>query len=143
MNKLKRLVAKSNAAKYMWPKGWMTREEAADELECSPTRVDEILRLSIADGNVKRTIFSVWSAQLERVVKLPGYREAKGSEPNGAEAKESGPTSSIDGMTADHVAAVLRSGVNCGNNPSLIKKNLTRKWRGVSISQIRTILGVS
>ena len=140
MSKLKQVVAKSFATKYAWPKGWLTREQAADDLECSPERVDEILRLPIQDGSVSKEHFPVWNPKLERVVKQPGYRVNSDSP-----AASAPPTRTEEPLTPEREEAIRRIGTNCGENPDpkRVQKNLPKGLRGtVSLAQIRAVLGL-
>ena len=133
------MVAKSHATKYAWPKGWLTRDQAADDLECSPERVDEILRLPIHDGSVSRELFPVWNAKSERVVKLPGYRINPSPE-----VASAAPASAkiISPVTLEQEEAIRRIGENrtCAKQ---IQKNLPRRFRHTRLAQVRAVLGLA
>jgi hypothetical protein len=73
---LKRIVEKRNASTFQFPKGWLTKAEAAEQLDCSEERVNDILRHAIRAGDVERQEFPVWDATLGRVVRVTGYRES-------------------------------------------------------------------
>jgi hypothetical protein len=76
----KSTVAKLNRKTYAWPAGWSTREQVAEELECSPERVSEILAPGIRLGDIEKGSFPVWDERLQRKVMVIGYRERKTSE---------------------------------------------------------------
>jgi hypothetical protein len=79
----KNVVTKINRKQYAWPAGWETREEVAEQLECSPERVSEILAPGIRSGDVEKGTFAVWDDHLNRKVMITGYRmrPAAGSTP--------------------------------------------------------------
>lgn len=73
-------VNKMNAAAYGWPKGWASREEIAEQLECSPERVREVLAPGIKAGSIETKEFKVWDGA--RFLRRPGYRKVeKGAAP--------------------------------------------------------------
>lgn len=78
-------VNRINKAAYSWPKGWSTREEIAEQLECSVDRVREILAPGIKSGDIEVKDFHVWEDG--RKMRKTGYRkvvvEAKASKPKG------------------------------------------------------------
>jgi hypothetical protein len=71
----KKIVSSSNAKQYRWPAGWQTREQVAEDLECSRDRVAEILAPAIEQGLIERKQFPVWDAATHRKVMITGYRE--------------------------------------------------------------------
>ena len=76
----KTILEKQNATAYAWPKGWSSRDDVADQLECSPERVAGLLAPGIRAGAIERQDFTVWDAKLKRLVRLTGYRETGKSE---------------------------------------------------------------
>lgn len=66
-------VNKMNAAAYSWPKGWSSREEIAEQLECSPERVREVLNPGIKAGTIECKDFKIWEDG--RFVRRTGYRK--------------------------------------------------------------------
>jgi len=68
-------VHKMNAAAYGWPKGWSSREEIAEQLECSPERVREVLAPGIKAGSIETKEFKIWDGG--RLVRRPGYRKVE------------------------------------------------------------------
>jgi hypothetical protein len=86
----KNVVTKINRKQYAWPPGWETREEVAEQLECSPERVSEILAPGIRNGDVEKGSFAVWDDHLHRKVMITGYR----MRPTGSLAPEPAPAKS-------------------------------------------------
>lgn len=70
-------VEKKNAKTFVLPSGWDSRDKIAEQLECSPDRVDDHLRPAIKSGEVERQQFPVWDSQLKRKVLVTAYRETK------------------------------------------------------------------
>lgn len=66
-------VNKMNTAAYSWPKGWSSREEIAEQLECSPERVREVLNPGIKAGTIECKDFKIWEDG--RFVRRTGYRK--------------------------------------------------------------------
>jgi len=76
----KNIVSSSNAKQYKWPAGWQTRDQVAEELECSRDRVAEVLAPAIEQGIIERRPFSVWDPVTRRKITVFGYREIPRSE---------------------------------------------------------------
>ena len=72
-------VNKMNAAAYGWPKGWSSREEIAEQLECSPERVREVLAPGIKAGTIETKEFKIWDGG--RLLRRPGYRKVEKATP--------------------------------------------------------------
>ena len=66
-------VNRINKAAFSWPKGWSTREEIAEQLECSPDRVREVLAPGIKSGDIEVKDFQVWEDG--RKIRKTGYRK--------------------------------------------------------------------
>jgi len=85
----KNILEKQNAAAYAWPRGWTSRDDVAEQLECSPDRVASLLAPGIRDGTVERQDFTVWDARLKRLVRITGYRETgRGETPAAPDSKK-------------------------------------------------------
>ena len=80
----KSYVEKKNAKTYVLPPGWDSRDTIAEQLECSPEKVDDHLRPSLRSGEVVKEIFSVWDPALKRLARVIAYRETKGQAPAAA-----------------------------------------------------------
>ncbi len=72
----KSYVEKKNAKTFVLPPGWDSRDAIAEQLECSPEKVDDHLRPSLRSGEVVKDIFNVWDASLKRLVRVIAYRES-------------------------------------------------------------------
>ena len=70
--KWKTLINKTNASTFRWPEGWDTREKVAEQLECSPDRVREVLASAIRTGAVEVKDFKIWEDG--RFVRKTGFR---------------------------------------------------------------------
>jgi hypothetical protein len=75
----KNLLNKTNASTFKWPEGWDTREEVAEQLECSPDRVREVLAPAIRAGTVEVKEFKIWEDG--RFVRKTGFRAAADIKP--------------------------------------------------------------
>ncbi len=84
----KSILEKQNAAAYAWPKGWSSRDDVAEQLECSPERVASLLAPGIRAGSVERQDFTVWDAKLKRLVRVTGYRETDKAAPPASAAPQ-------------------------------------------------------
>lgn len=71
----KSVVEKKNAEIFKLPAGWDSRDTVAEELECSPERVSEILRPAIKAKDVEQSTFPVWDKELKRVIRVTAYRQ--------------------------------------------------------------------
>jgi hypothetical protein len=85
----KNILEKQNASAYAWPRGWSSRDDVAEQLECSPERVASLLAPGIRAGTVERQDFTVWDNKLKRLVRVTGYRETGKSEtPTASDSKK-------------------------------------------------------
>lgn len=73
----KTYVEKKNATTFVLPAGWDSREDVAEQLECSPDKVDDHLRPSLKSGDVEKSIFPIWDKVLKRLVRVVAYRETQ------------------------------------------------------------------
>ena len=109
MSTLRKIVEKKKSEKYAWPTGWMTREQAANDLGVAPRDVDDTLKEAIRDGDVLKQHFPLWDVSQGRVVRHPGYRVADKSAAPVPEKPRPEKTSSR-GLTMDEriLAAILK-----------------------------------
>lgn len=70
----KQIVEKKNAEIYKLPEGWDSREKVAEDLDCAPERVHEILRPALKAAEVEQKIFPVWDKLNKRVIRVTAYR---------------------------------------------------------------------
>ena len=117
----KTLVERKNAKTFVLPQGWDSRDEIANQLECSPEKVDDHLRPALKSGEVIKQQFKVWDADLKRLIFVTAYREAAKDKPDGAtefdiekakKMKAAGNSYSeigaVTGLTGEAVRAKLR-----------------------------------
>jgi hypothetical protein len=75
----RKLVNNTNASTFKWPAGWDTRETVAEQLECSPDRVREVLAPAIRAGAVEVKDFKIWEDG--RFVRKTGFRSTAEAPP--------------------------------------------------------------
>lgn len=73
----KNYVEKKNAKTYVLPEGWDSRDKIAEQLECSPDKVDDHLRPALKSGEVIKQSFKVWDEGQKRLLFVVAYREAE------------------------------------------------------------------
>jgi len=77
---------------YKLPEGWDSREDIAEQLDCSPEKVIDHLRPAIKAGEVESKQFDVWDDGLERKVRITAYRHAaKKADKNPTPRKQADP----------------------------------------------------
>lgn len=76
MKNWKAYVEKKNAKTYVIPAGWDSRDTIAEQLECSPDKVDDHLRPALKSGEVIKQSFKVWDDLQKRLLFVVCYREA-------------------------------------------------------------------
>ena len=72
----KNYVEKKNAKTFVLPDGWDSRDAVAEQLECSPEKVDDHLRPALKSGEVIKQQFTVWDDNLKRKTLVTAYQEA-------------------------------------------------------------------
>ena len=133
----KTVVEKQNKKTYQWPEGWDTREEVAEQLECSTDRVGQVLAPGIRAGEIEVQAFPVWDDLLKRVVRVTGYRRRapKEAKPVVAVAPKVTP------HTDTHFAVLRIMERHPKASPRDNQKLLPRRFRGVvTLDDIRRIL---
>lgn len=90
----KNIVSSSNSKQYKWPSGWHTRDQIAEDLECSRDRVSDVLAPAIEQGLIERKSFPVWEPVTRRKIMVVGYREIPRQEQRarGEQVSESRPS---------------------------------------------------
>jgi DNA-binding CsgD family transcriptional regulator len=76
MKNWKLFVEKKNAKTFVLPDGWDSRDEVAQQLDCSTDKVDDHLRPALKSGEVIKQQFKVWDDGQKRLVFVVAYREA-------------------------------------------------------------------
>jgi hypothetical protein len=115
-------VHRMNAAAYGWPKGWSSREEIAEQLECSPERVREVLNPGIKAGAIEVKDFKIWEDG--RFVRRTGYRKV------GVAAPEAKPAPRIEGGIKVGMEVLSRKRGNRGKVIKVVGDRLTIDWGG-------------
>lgn len=87
----KNYVQKQNEKAYVLPEGWDSRESVAEQLECSPDRVDDQLRPGLKSGEIQKQQFDVWDSKLMRKIRVVAY-----SQPGQSQAPQSAWTGDDD-----------------------------------------------
>ena len=87
MTNWKSLVEKTNAKTYVLPEGWDSRDSIAEQLGCSPEKVNDHLRPGLSAGEIEKQQFPVWSSQLSRKVMVWAYRRVQAKEAQAPSAK--------------------------------------------------------
>lgn len=72
-------VAAINREKYTIPEGWDTRDQVAQELQCAPDRVADLLKPGLQSGKIERQEFPVWDDARRMTVRVSCFRVANGN----------------------------------------------------------------
>lgn len=75
-NNWTKTVSKINKDRYQIPEGWDTREQVAENLQCAPDRVKDLLKPGIALGEIERQEFPVWDDCRRMTTRVTCYRTA-------------------------------------------------------------------
>lgn len=113
----KRLVEKQNAATYVLPPGWDSRDAVAESLECAPERVADFMRPCLTAHTVEKRDFIVWDDQLKQKVRITAYRQI---------AQRDGEAPSTSGAWDDETAKKAKSLHAAGKSYAEIGKALGR-----------------
>ena len=136
MSTLKKIVEKKKSEKYAWPKGWMTREQAANDLGVAPRDVDDTLKEAIQDKDVLKQHFPVWDASQGRVVRLPGYRVAKGGDTEVVEKSISEPAEKETRKRRTKEERILNA---ISRYPDLSDYAISRKLNKISAAEVAVV----
>lgn len=71
----KSFVETSHAKTYVLPTGWDSRDDIAEQLECSADRVRCLLAPALKAGTVETNVFPVWDEVTKKVVRVTAYRK--------------------------------------------------------------------
>ena len=71
----KALVEKQNAETYVLPEGWDSRDAVANDLDCSPEKVDDHLRPGLKSGRFIKQSYKVWDKNLGRNIMVVAYHD--------------------------------------------------------------------
>jgi hypothetical protein len=70
----KQLVEAQNRRTYVLPPGWDSRDNIAEQLECSVDNVRVLLGPAIRAKSVEVSVFPVWDEVTKKVVRVTAYR---------------------------------------------------------------------
>jgi hypothetical protein len=73
-NNWKKTIDQINAERFVVPPGWDTKDQVALSLECTPDKVNDMLKPGIASGDIERKEFSVWNSARRLTEKIVCYR---------------------------------------------------------------------
>lgn len=122
----KRKVDEINRRRYTVPEGWETRDQVAESLECSPDRVDKLLKPGIDDGTFERKLFSVWDEARRMTIQIPCYRMTDHKTPA---TKAQPPTNRFDDRIR---ASILR-------NPGYSDYQIAKNIKGAVIADVARV----
>jgi hypothetical protein len=105
----KSYVEKQNAKTYVLPEGWSSKEEVAEQLECSPDSVRDRLKPGIASGEIEAQQFKVWSEERKQIMMVMAYRHRGANTPKGWTPEEEAKARSLrkHGKTWGEIGAVI------------------------------------
>ena len=121
----KKKVDEINRRRFTVPEGWETRDQVAENMECSADRVDKLLKPGLDDGTFERKLFSVWDDTRRMTVQVACYRMAEGGV---AKPKPVRP----DSMEARIEASILR-------NPRYTDYQIAKNIKGTVIADVARV----
>ena len=71
----KKAIDAINEEKFRIPEGWDSKETIAQELQCSPERVHDLLKNGLTSGAFEAQEFPVWDAKRRLTVRIRCYRQ--------------------------------------------------------------------
>lgn len=71
----KSVVEKINSETFVLPDGWDSRDSIAEELDCSPEKVDDHLRPGLKSGRFIKQQHKVWDKNLKRNIMVVAYHD--------------------------------------------------------------------
>jgi hypothetical protein len=69
-------VNEINRKRFTIPEGWETRDQVADNLQCDPDKVGDMLKPGIQAGDIERQEFPVWDESRRMAIRVVCYRLA-------------------------------------------------------------------
>jgi hypothetical protein len=122
-------IDKINIEKFRIPAGWDTKEKIAEELQCSPDRVHDLLKVGLASGAFESQEFPVWDAKRRMTIRTRCYRQ-KTDRNN--EVKESG-TTSVNEAIRERIVKAIETFPNENNYA------ISRRFHRVKASQVAAV----
>jgi hypothetical protein len=117
--KWQKAIDKINAEKYCIPHGWDTKEHIAEELQCSPERVHDMLKNGVSSGAFEAQDFPVWDAKRRMTIRVRCYRQKE--------------ETNADSSLEDRIKASL------ARNPNKTSYQIKNNIRGATISMVDSI----
>lgn len=114
-----------NIEKFKIPAGWDSKEKIAEELQCSPDRVHDLLKPGLASGAFESQEFPVWDAKRRLTVRVKCYRQKSGNEPVQKPAAQGTLKQRIEQKILDY--------------PNLTNYAISRKFNNVSAAQVAAV----
>lgn len=131
-NNWNKTVNEINRKRYVIPEGWDTREVVAEQLECAPDRVADLLKPGLQSGEIERQEFSVWDEARRLTTRVVCYRVASGKPPTMPAKPE----------PENREYARIRAGIL--RNPQFEDKRIARNARSTVsvVAQVRKDMGL-
>jgi len=73
-NKWSKAVNDINKKRFVVPEGWSTREEVAEDLQCAPDKVADLLKPGLQSNEFEKHDFNVWDEKRRMTVRVTCYR---------------------------------------------------------------------
>lgn len=130
MNNWQKAINKINTERYCIPAGWDTKEQVAKNLECDPSRVNDLLKPGLDSGDIERKEFPVWDEKRRMAVRVQCYRLA-------GEKRE--PVEKPERKPVDQTKAIVEINRIIRNNPGRSDESIRKSVRGSTIAMIQDI----
>lgn len=122
--KWQKAIDRINIEKFKIPAGWDSKEKIAEELQCSPDRVHDLLKPGLASGAFESQEFPVWDAKRRLTVRIKCYRQKSENEPV---------KTAIQGTLEQKIEQAILS------NPNLTNWAISRKLHKASAAQVAAV----
>lgn len=133
MNKWLSTVTRINRDRYQIPDGWLPREAVAEQLQCSPDKVADILKPGIASGDFESAEFPVWDEKRRMTLRVRCYRivaDASGKSPGPKPSPETRP---VGQSLEDKIRATILK------HPDWNIVRICKNHRGATAALVRSI----
>lgn len=120
-------IDRINAEKFQVPAGWDTKEKIANELQCSPDRVHDLLKTGLTSGAFESQEFAVWDPKRRMTVRVRCYRQ-----------KPSGDVEQVDPVKGSLTLRdkVLRA---LAKNPNATDSKIARNLHRVTPAEVAAV----
>ena len=116
----KKAIDAINEEKFRIPEGWDSKETIAQELQCSPERVHDLLKNGLTSGAFEAQEFPVWDAKRRLTVRIRCYRQK--SEPVGMD----------EGLKQRIAASIKR-------HPGKANNSIAKNFKGVTSAMVQSV----